>query len=125
MCLNTVWTGQKLPQEVIGWKVLSVQSKSLYSGPSWGIRVRVGKWTRDPKKKVVIQYRGWRTYPAGFHIFESKDAAVGLRPRCLARVLDIRKVRLRGLVAVGTQDKHKVYVGKSLFVYKKEKKDVS
>lgn len=128
MCLDTVdRTYEGTSNRVIdAWGVfrteypeLPVVPGALYHGFRTPCAPLVqGKWlVADPAPLVNALYPGANRYRAGFHKFAKHFGATDWK----ANTDVVRRVRLRGLLAVGTQGGHKVYVAREMFIPKQPK----
>lgn len=121
MCLDKITGKPDEKQEMIGYKVIS---EINYNGPYFRLDIARNK-NKKPKLHVWntdineydIDMTGYRTYKAGFHIYLSKYSAVSAvayHQYFSYGKFKIYKVKIKGITAIGEQDKDRVAVGRSI-----------
>jgi len=122
MCLRTVTKTYHKPQkkEFWAWKQFkrSVHASTILLFPFRQLRrtfrVPQGRWLKAEGKRPLTIYtrRGYeRRYTPGFHVFATKPKVNIYGPVTV-------RVKVRGLVATGTQARKKCFVVRAMFVPK-------
>ncbi len=124
MCLDSVKSvkSEKLPKDQyhMGWKVVRINKDKQTFDSLYNIDMPLNKWLRCKRPLCDILYTGSnsdRTYPAGFHIFTTREAARRWNvTSCMTS--HVVKVRYRRVVARGTQNWRECVVAKEMYVEK-------
>jgi hypothetical protein len=115
MCLSSITERADVPSQVI------ISAQKLFNRPSGGeLRFNVQKY----KGSFVVPLDKWLKaegesikmdsgfivkdkYPAGFHVYDADEKKTGI---------GVRRVYVRGVRTIGTQDDYKVLVADELYV---------
>ena len=108
-----------------GYKVFEISKNGQLYGEVFGDGKRrpVGKWLHEKdfrdeedKSETVIHHAEHSSYPMGWHIFETKQAAIEWEDRSFSLMgCVIRKVRYRKVCAVGYQ-RGRVIIAKEMYI---------
>lgn len=101
MCLETRY--DKKCRKRVGWKILREIDGNYYTGICNAVGRRItSEYTTDPYNGEITS-NGYRfTYPAGFHIFATKEGAEKVRLSLRSgHGLAVKKVQFRKVVAYG------------------------
>ena len=127
MCLSKLESDSDLlnVKEIVCWKTFSFIIKdnvTLLKNRDNDI-ITFNSWVKDPKS-IDIECSGSK-YPCGYHCFLEEGSAILLADTCnhfkdefglRTMRMTVRKVRLKSIVAVGLQGKHKSIVGREIFI---------
>ncbi len=115
MCLNLVTSikNEKLPKDeyYTGWKCINVDKQSNTFQSLYNCNRHFDKWLRCRLPLSETLGSGFDEYPAGFHIFITREGA-----RNWSSYDKVIKVRYRRVVARGIQGGYKCIVAKEMYV---------
>ena len=115
MCLHRV-TKQNPKKEGYGWKVFEKTKCGGLVGQFYnGAKFKEGVWNTDKNPGVIKDdvYRNF-TYPAGFHIYKTRQAA---RVNRHSLTETVRKVRYKEALVEGELNDDKVIVARKIFIF--------
>lgn len=127
MCLDTVTKRYKRPQTktVTGYKMFDMEFGQLllpYYAQDGYRGVATDTWLKSTEESIRFHWRSTNSdpdayYPSGFHVFRSKQDA----ERRADGLRKVMKVRVRGVVALGTECRKDVIVAREMYVPKPRK----
>lgn len=121
MCLHTISKVYDSPDKKVqyGWKVFVIFDGNL-QGEIFNQNVvyKYDKWYKARGRKI-LGYTTALSYPAGFHVFVSRHAALKWARRMYSRTT--RRVKYRKAVAIGRQ-KGVVVVAKEICILRPARK---
>ena len=99
MCLDTVDKKTKKVSE--GWKVIKVINNKLH-GICYPFNFETNRWITDSAESLIKSDSN-KKYQAGFHFYLNKEDAELDVKIWNTKILKVFKVRVRNVVATGTQ----------------------
>lgn len=128
MCLIHIIKDKKLPQEIIGFKVLEKTEKRYFRSCFHPDCFKLNQTKIDHTGKISFWDENLKQsdYPTGFHVYKEKYSAnILLKNPFIGRVLIIGeslvicKVKLKQIQTMGYEDdskNHLIYVGRELTI---------
>lgn len=125
MCLRTVIKIYAEPDKEIwrGWKAFRQDHSGTLYFPYWppsgdsddkNNATVIGMWLHSSTGETETDQRPYETYPLGFHIFQTKEAATNWAADHIYRNNVIREVEATDVVAEGTQRDGAVFVARKM-----------